>query len=78
MATAHYKRFPRVPYHAIFNRVGTYHVSKPDAEVAEDIRSRLAKTSATPREIEESVRYAIAVHHDNLKLYCQVMSGHIG
>jgi hypothetical protein len=86
MATSKPSRFPNVPYAHIRWLVGALHVGDSDAEVSGEIESRLRRATLrgikrkTPRklserEVREGVRYALACHEDNRKVYRQVMRG---
>ncbi len=56
--------------------VGRLHVGTSDAEVGEYAASRLKKgaSAATIRAVKKC---AVKIHHQNRKLYSQVMSGRI-
>jgi hypothetical protein len=77
MAASRPSRFPRVPYAAIRHFVGELHVGTPDAEVACEYAHRARLGGASRSEIVECVRYALAVHEDNRKLYAAVVSGRL-
>jgi hypothetical protein len=86
MATSKPSRFPNVPYAHIRWLVGALHVGDSDAEVSGEIESRLRRMrlrglkrvkvrGLSESSIREGVRYALAVHEDNRKIYRQVMRG---
>jgi hypothetical protein len=86
MATSRPSKFPRIPYSHIRWLVGKLHVGDSDAEVSGEIESRMRRVTLrgiwrkterkfTEREIKEAVRYALACHEDNRKLYARVMRG---
>jgi hypothetical protein len=71
---------PQGHIESVMSRV---HVGTPDAEVEADWRRRctgatLAGTPATEEQIKLVIKFALHTHHQNCKLYSDVMSGRIG
>lgn len=65
-----------VPQFDIRWLVGRMHVGTPDSEIAADIARRLAKNpKATEEMIAECVAFALHCHHENGRLYRDVMRG---
>lgn len=78
MARTRARRFPRVPYAGIRLVVDRLHVSTPDADVRADLETRASASGATPAELAEITRYALAVHRENRGIYLAVTSGRLG
>jgi hypothetical protein len=60
--------------------VDRYHVGMSDAEVTEDMRARIARSSMVgPAQYGDAiVAYALRAHHANQSLYRRVTSGRLG
>ncbi len=71
------RQFPRVPYALIDTFVNGLHVATPDAEITAEWTARATESGATPAEVKEIVRYALACHRENRNLYARVMSGRL-
>lgn len=71
-------RVTKVPQAEIRWLVGRYHVGTSDADIEWDIRRRAKGPRWTPAMVKKTVAYALKVHHENQKMYNDVMSGRIG
>ncbi len=78
MTTRTYRsRFPRIPYGAVRWLMGRVHVGTPDVQVVAEFAHRSHGSGATPAEVCEVVRYALACHAENRNTYSVVMSGRV-
>jgi len=69
----------KIPRQAIRWYIGTLHVGNSDETIAQDIRTRLEtyNFSVTEKQIAACIDYALKCHHDNQKLYNDVMTGRL-
>ena len=75
MATSYPSKFSAVPYLGIRWVVDRMHVGTAPHHVRAEMERRMA--SLAPADLREAVRYALAVHADNGKLYRAVTSGRL-
>lgn len=67
-----------VPKSAIEWLVGRMSVGTPDAEVRADVEKRVRLAGGDEKLVRDSGAYALKIHHRNIDLYNDVMSGRIG